>query len=187
MLAVEAEGVPVELTNLDRWCLWRLTTRDGKSTKQPFQTSGEPAKSNDPATWDTFDSVVAEYARRPGHWSGIGFVFSTDDPFCGIDLDGCRNATTGELAPWAKRIVDHFATYSEVSPSVRPKRNSSHAARRAAPLPSCPLIDGGTFARYADARLTRTSRPCPCGELDVPVVTADVAFFGRSDAAKNCS
>jgi putative DNA primase/helicase len=52
-----------------------------------------------------------------GGFDGVGFVFSSADPFFGIDLDACRNPQTGELTAWAQEIVDSFASYTEVSPS----------------------------------------------------------------------
>jgi putative DNA primase/helicase len=49
--------------------------------------------------------------------SGVGFVFTEDDPFAGIDLDKCRDSETGVVAPWAQKIVDALDSYTEVSPS----------------------------------------------------------------------
>jgi putative DNA primase/helicase len=49
--------------------------------------------------------------------AGVGFVFTKDDPYAGIDLDHCRNPETGEIAPWAQAIVDYLSSYTEVSPS----------------------------------------------------------------------
>ncbi|MFM9965082.1 MAG: hypothetical protein ACKV2Q_28100 [Planctomycetaceae bacterium] len=109
-------AIPEELKALKQWCLWKTVVRDGLSTKMPFQANGQPAKSNDPTTWTSFDKAWAECAI-PKKWSGIGFVFSADDPYCGIDLDGCRNPSTGEIAPWAAKLVHEFATYCEISPS----------------------------------------------------------------------
>nr|BDD44594.1 hypothetical protein 1 [Flavobacteriaceae bacterium] len=48
---------------------------------------------------------------------GVGFVFTSNDPYCGIDLDDCRDAETGDITPWAQEIIDTIASYSEVSPS----------------------------------------------------------------------
>ena len=47
----------------------------------------------------------------------MGFRFTPDDPFTGIDLDGCRDKLTGDIEPWAQKLIDRFATYTEVSPS----------------------------------------------------------------------
>src|SRR5262249_52810503 len=38
-------------------------------------------------------------------------------PFAGVDLDGCRDPDTGELADWAKRVLAELSSYAEVSPS----------------------------------------------------------------------
>jgi putative DNA primase/helicase len=44
-------------------------------------------------------------------------MFSEDDPYCGIDLDACRNPETGEITKLARQIIDRMASYSEISPS----------------------------------------------------------------------
>ena len=48
---------------------------------------------------------------------GVGFVFSTHDPYSGIDLDGCRDPETGEIEPWAEEWIRRCDSYTEVSPS----------------------------------------------------------------------
>jgi primase-polymerase (primpol)-like protein len=50
-------------------------------------------------------------------YSGLGFVFSVDDPYTGVDLDEVRDRETGELTPEARAIVDTLDSYAEVSPS----------------------------------------------------------------------
>ena len=50
-------------------------------------------------------------------YPGIGFVFTADDPYYGIDLDGCRDPETGEIEKWAKKMIKALDSYSEVSPS----------------------------------------------------------------------
>lgn len=109
------DKVPQELRDLPQWVLWKEIVRDGQPTKVPFQASGVCASSTDPATWATFD-VVSE-CHDKGGYSGIGFVFSETDEFCGIDLDGCRNPETGEVAEWARGMLKILDSYSEVSPS----------------------------------------------------------------------
>lgn len=109
----QPEGIPSKLLNRPQWVLWRFVQRDGKPTKVPFQTNGRPARPNDPATWSTFASV----AEKAGKYDGIGYVFAEDDPYCGIDLDGCRNPQTGEIAEWAAELIRRAGTYAEVSPS----------------------------------------------------------------------
>jgi len=105
--------VPQELKDRKQWVCWKHIDRDGKLTKTPFQPNGEPAKSNDPDTWSTYDQAV--YAID--WFEGIGFMFSESDPYCGIDLDGCRDAKTGKFEWWAHQLLKEFDSYSEVSPS----------------------------------------------------------------------
>ncbi len=107
--------VPVELRERPQWVLWKIVTRDGEKTKKPFQLNGAPAKSNDPATWTTFTAASASF--NPKRHAGIGYVFSADDDFCGIDLDGCRDPQSGVIADWAKHWIAELDSYCEVSPS----------------------------------------------------------------------
>jgi len=107
-------AVPDELKQVDQWVVWRLEDRDGRQTKMPYDpVSGQPASSTDWTTWTSFDDAV----QASGSYSGVGFVFTADDDFCGIDIDDCRDSTTGVLHPDAQAILDRFPTYAEVSPS----------------------------------------------------------------------
>lgn len=110
-------NVPDDLKGLSQAVLWKSVTRDGKTTKIPYQINGKLASTSDPATWGAFEDVLAAYQKYPQHWSGPGFVFSPDDPFSGIDLDNCID-DTGDLKVWAQPIIATFAdTYMEISPS----------------------------------------------------------------------
>lgn len=93
--------------------LWKTIERDGNATKLPYQVGGAMAKSNDANTWTTFERACSGVAK----YSGVGFVFSADDPFCGIDFDACRNTKTGLVDDWAKEWIVKLNSYSEVSPS----------------------------------------------------------------------
>ena len=114
---VIAENIPAELRERPQWVAWRYEVRKGKPTKVPIKpSSGGKAKSNDSSTWDTFDAALA-CCQLHGH-PGIGFVFSSDDDFFGVDLDACRNPCSGLLTPWAQEIVTNIGSYTEVSPSA---------------------------------------------------------------------
>jgi putative DNA primase/helicase len=110
------ENIPEELTRRPQWVVWRLEERDGKPTKIPYIAGGVGmAKSADLMTWRGFEEALKAY--RTGRYSGIGFVFSSADPYAGIDLDKCRDPETGEIEGWAKEIVDAFDSYTEASQS----------------------------------------------------------------------
>jgi uncharacterized protein DUF3987/primase/DNA polymerase family protein len=102
--------------DLRQWLCWRYEERGGKATKVPYSPlTGERASSTDPATWAKYTEAATAY--REDGYDGIGFVFTKDDPFCGVDLDGCRDPETDEIEPWAKGIVQELNSYTEVSPS----------------------------------------------------------------------
>ena len=113
---VNIENIPLELKEYPHWICWEVQIRDGKETKVPFSPHGGMAKTDDPSTWATFEQAKT-YCEKHPNLSGIGYVFSVDDPFCGIDLDKCRNPEIGEINADAQKIIDDFASYTEISPS----------------------------------------------------------------------
>jgi putative DNA primase/helicase len=107
--------VPDELRTKDQFVAWQEEDRDGDITKVPYSVYGGRASTTNPDTWASFKAAI-EYAEE-NSMNGIGFVFSEDDLIAGVDLDKCRNAETGEIAPWARKIVAALDSYTEVSPS----------------------------------------------------------------------
>lgn len=101
--------IPVELTDRPQWVVWKLeTNKKGKPTKVPYNAqAGRKASSTDPATWATLDRVIAAYQTET-RWNGIGYVFTPDDPYAGVDLDAAPDQTE-----W----IERFDSYSERSPS----------------------------------------------------------------------
>jgi putative DNA primase/helicase len=106
---------PGELRTVDQFVCWQEEDRDGDVAKVPYSVHGGRASSTNPKTWAPFDAAIV-HAEVHG-MSGVGFVFTEDDPFAGIDLDHCRDSETGVVAPWARKIVDALDSYTEVSPS----------------------------------------------------------------------
>jgi hypothetical protein len=111
-------NAPDELKALPQWVAWRFAERNGKTTKLPMQPrySGRMARTNDPATWATFDRALRVCEAIPT-LDGAGFVFSGDDPYVGTDLDNCRDPETGVVDPWAAAWIRRLGGYAEVSPS----------------------------------------------------------------------
>jgi primase-polymerase (primpol)-like protein len=110
--------LPPELTKLRQWLCWRYELRgNAKPTKVPYSCTGYAASHSNPQHWSYFEDAL-KASRRPGFAGGVGFVFTADDPYCGIDLDQVWQSDADEGAPWAKGILDRFAdTYGEASPS----------------------------------------------------------------------
>lgn len=111
------DSIPPELKALPQWVCWKYLkpAKDGdKWRKVPFQVTGTTASTTDFQTWNTFEA--ARRAYESGGYAGVGFVFSEDDPYVGIDLDGVlENGFRDEAQKW----VWEFASYTEVSVSLK--------------------------------------------------------------------
>ncbi|QCC57183.1 hypothetical protein NP511_22260 (plasmid) [Natrinema thermotolerans] len=114
--SIDTSGIPETLQEYDQWICWRVKERDGKATKVPIVPgTGEYASATDPQTWRPFDEAL-EYFER-GEAAGVGFVFTDDDPFVGIDLDDCRDPETESPGTDAREIILELESFTEVSPS----------------------------------------------------------------------
>ena len=112
-IPLNLESIPDELKQLLQWVRWRIEPRAAgeKPTKIPYMP-----KANDSSAWGAFADAVRHIPQ--GDMLGIGFEFAPSGGMVGIDLDGCLNLETGEIAEWAIPILELFAeTYAEVSPS----------------------------------------------------------------------
>ena len=111
-------NIPQELRDRRQWVCYRIEERDSKPTKIPYRTDragGGRARTNDPATWHTFDEVVEAAGRAKSRFHGIGFVLSGDDPYVFIDLDHVVDG--GEIEGWASEIIENVGSYTEFSQS----------------------------------------------------------------------
>lgn len=106
--------LPVALTAIPTWVGWRWMKRDGRLTKVPYDPhTGRMAKSNDPATWGTYEEATAADNRYS--WDGVGFVVQKSHRITGVDLDHC--IVNGEVELWARFIVKMLDSYTEITPS----------------------------------------------------------------------
>jgi len=111
LLLVKVEGIPEELRVRPQWVVWKAV--GDKPDKVPYSArTGRRASSTDLLTWSTFQEALEAYEN--GDFAGLGFVFSSGDPFTGLDLDDCVDAD-GEIAGWALEIVRYFDSYTELS------------------------------------------------------------------------
>jgi putative DNA primase/helicase len=123
------DAIPQELRSRPHWVVWRAEEREGKLTKIPYCTTDQRASTTDPSTWLTFFDARRLY--EAGGFDGIGYVFSGDDPYTGVDLDA------GLPEEERTQIVRHFDSYTELSPSgtgvhilVRAKLTGAGGRRR---------------------------------------------------------
>lgn len=109
-------NIPAELRYCPQWVCWRYEERAGdKPTKVPvIPGSGWLASVTDQSTWRSFDEAAAFAQNNSQYINGIGFVFTRDDPYTGIDLDGGGDENVQRRQ---QSIMEKFASYTEMSPS----------------------------------------------------------------------
>ncbi len=115
-LTLAFDAVPLELRERAQWVCWRRELVNGKPTKVPYNArTGRKASTTDARTWST--SATAVRACERGTYAGVGYVFSADDPYTGLDFDHCWDPETGTIAPVVVAEILAFASYAEISPS----------------------------------------------------------------------
>lgn len=103
--------IPSDLRPFVQWVCWKYEDRGGKRAKLPVNPrDGSLASVSDPATWATFDNACT----AASDYDGIGFVFTADDPFAGIDIDPTTNPA---IRARQDAIYAAFNSYTERSPS----------------------------------------------------------------------
>lgn len=111
---VDSSHIPPELMAAAQWVCWKYVMKTAGKTKIPYTPGGSAAaKTNDPKTWRDFDKAAASLRR----YDGIGFVVTSDDPWCGVDIDHCIDKETGAIHPVASEIVEQLNSYTEITPS----------------------------------------------------------------------
>jgi len=116
------EKIPQELKDVSQWVCWQAVPKgNGKVDKIPINPSnGRKAATDNAKTWVSFDKAITYYKKLNGKGiDGIGFVFSKEDPFMGIDLDDCINLETNKMNFQAEAYIDKLYSYTERTPSGR--------------------------------------------------------------------
>lgn len=111
------------------WCAWRSepNASTGRPTKKPYKRINMLASSTDARTWIT-KAEAEKIAANPSFIAGaangmcgvgifLGDETIANEVLLGFDLDTCIDPTTGELAPWAARVLEVIESYAEISPS----------------------------------------------------------------------
>ena len=108
------QNVPAEMREYTQWVCYRIEDAPNKrKTKIPYcPQTGRPASVKNPGQWTTYDAAVSCLAS--GHYHGIGFVLTHNDPFFFVDLDDidCEDAQQRQI-----EIANDFETFQERSPS----------------------------------------------------------------------
>jgi hypothetical protein len=115
VVVVNADAIPRELRERKQWVVWKHERRGGKRTKVPYRASDARtmADVSDARTWGTFEQAIS----HAHDVQGIGYVFSADDPYTGLDFDACIDTKTGELHVDVAEMLGQLDSYQEISPS----------------------------------------------------------------------
>ena len=115
MIHFNPDGLPQELKDAGKFCVWRYETREGslKPTKCPYnpRTWGG-AMSNNPDTFTDYQTALETLEFGVHDGLGVG-VF---DGLCAIDIDHCLDEH-GAPSDLAAEIMHTMQTYCETSPS----------------------------------------------------------------------
>lgn len=133
-VTINTENIPEEIKNHGKYfCLWKMI--DGM--KKPYSVDTYPVsckrftydKNNNEvdnsSRWSDFDTAVKSFENKTPigldeTFDGIGFIFTNEDEYWGIDLDNCISKDENGKAvfdQWAKEIIRRVNSYYEISPS----------------------------------------------------------------------
>jgi primase-polymerase (primpol)-like protein len=166
--------IPQELIEYKQWVPWKMAEVDGRKTKLPISPwSGKLAACDKPQSWSTYRH--SRFAAPRFRCDGVGFVFTADDPFCGVDLDGCRTPD-GIIAPEARRIIDRLNSYSEVSPSgtgvhIFVKAKLPGGGRRTGKIE---VYDSGRYFTMSGKHLEGTPRKIMDRQQEIDELSAEI-------------
>ncbi len=110
------ENIPTDLRRLDQWIIWRFEWRENEWAKVPIEPhTGRWASSTNSKTWGSFDAAREQFEIGKDVYDGIGFVFSENDSFTGVDFDNCMEGD--RVSDFAREWVKRFDSYCEKSVS----------------------------------------------------------------------
>lgn len=178
------DAIPQELRDCEQWVAYKIKAPRkpvGKPGKIPVNpATGRHASVTDPSTWGTFELAVER--QQMDELSGVGFVFTEDSSFAGVDLDDCRNPESGEVADWAQAIVEQISSYTEISPSgtgihVIAKGALPPGGRRTGKVE---MYDAARFFTMTGERVPET--PADVRECTKELGVLHAEFFGFPEA-----
>ena len=116
--AFNPDRIPDPLKAIPQWFCWRYGHDGKRVTKPPIDAkTGKAGKSNDPATWSTFDVALARF-HQDSKIAGVGLALTPDLGLTAIDADHVIDPETGDVDPKAAELLEWFCeTYAEISPS----------------------------------------------------------------------
>jgi hypothetical protein len=118
ILSVRPDCIPEELKSLAQWAVLKAEPNADteRLDKVPYQSlnPNAHASSANPSSWSGFTDALAAY--HAAAVTGVDAVaLACGSGIGGLDLDGCVDPQTGQVAPWAMEIVKKVDSYTELS------------------------------------------------------------------------
>ena len=105
-----------DLKTLKRWMAFKLTKRpNGTVDKEPLSVYGGFAKSDDPATWGTYNDARQFCLDHPD--CQLGFVLGKEVGLVVVDFDKARASREAEWPEWLEKEVEELDSFTEESVS----------------------------------------------------------------------
>ncbi|HEU5349920.1 MAG TPA: hypothetical protein VFU63_15035, partial [Ktedonobacterales bacterium] len=175
-------AIPRDLVARRQWAAWRYeyNPKKGRDEKVPYTPGTERrARTDKRATWRPFPEALAAGMQ------GVGYMMLAEDPFTGVDLDGCRDPDTGEMTPWAQAIIDALNTYTEVSPSgkgvklwLKARKTARHCKVRLSLTEAIETYDRARFFTVTGKHLAGTPTTIEARQAEYE------AWYGQTFAAQ---
>lgn len=173
-------NIPAELRALDQWIVWRSESRgNGNPTKMPYNAFNPATRASpvDPATWADFETALAACKKNPH--LGLGFVFTANDPYVGIDIDALEKVAV-DIQGNRQQLATHLlrgASYTEASPSGK----GHHIICRGTLATSAHVVRSMQIEMYAHSRFfTMTGKvagePLPINDMQTDLDGFQNAF-----------
>ena len=119
---VNKNAIPLELRDTPQWVCWKWGLKpNGEKTKVPVRAiDGGPASSTNPEDWTSFLNAYNAW-RAGGGIAGVGFVFTEEAGYVGVDFDDCVTEIHGppfrSIRATEEAYLEMLNSYAEVSPS----------------------------------------------------------------------
>ena len=127
------ENIPQELQSHRQWVGWIAVPNENNPKPRKILVNartGRVAYVNKSDSWSSYSdamnfcqsklgtlhTITTKDGPHTGPVAGVGFVMAKEDPYVGIDLDGCISPD-GRLTPFAEEIINRVGSYTEISPS----------------------------------------------------------------------
>lgn len=115
----DGAAIPQALKDLPRWAPWVAVwnAKRQKYDKIPRRADVPEygLSTANPDRWFTYAAALSAFERERPSLAGVGYVMTRPHGVVGVDLDDCVH--DGQLAPWAREVVDALSSYTEISPS----------------------------------------------------------------------